>query len=92
MDPYLKDLHLSVGGGRENRNIGGWKVKEPSIFLGRRAHDEVWEGDGAMIPPPAEEGEPEWVSPKARLGRDIRCLLELTSTEAPTRINFRVTA
>ena len=59
MNSYLKGLHLTIDGGRENRNIGGWKIKVPSIFLGRLAHNEDWEGEGARIPPPAEEGEPE---------------------------------
>ena len=67
-------------------------LSQPSIFAGRRAHDEDWEGVEARIAPLPEEGEPEWVTPKARLGRDLRCLMELTSTEAPPRIMFRVAA
>ena len=92
MNPYLKGLHLSIDGWRDDRNIGGWRFKEPSIFSGRRAHDEDWEGVGARIAPLPEEGEPEWVTPKAKLGRDLRCLMELTSTETPPRMKFRVAA
>ena len=39
-----------------------------------------------------EEGEPDRVAPRPRLLRDIRCLLELTSSSSPPRWKFQGSA
>ena len=85
MNPYLKGLHLTIDGWGEGRNSGGWKVKEPGVFPGCRAHDKEFEGSSKTIVTTPEEGELDRVTPKVRLLRDIRYLLELTGTSSPPR-------
>ena len=88
MNPYLKGLHLTIDGWREDRNSGGWKVKEPGVFQGRWALDEEFEGGSRRTGHAPEEGEPDRVAPRPRLLRDIRCLLELTGPSSPPPLEF----
>ena len=76
MNPYLKGLHLTIDGWREDRTQGGWRVPRAQMAA-RRGWDQ--ETSGEMEDPTA----PTTVAVQPRLRRDVRCLLRLTETPAP---------
>ena len=98
MNPYLKGLHNTIDGWRENRDEGGWKMTPKQLqeklsrqledaMLGRRESDDRLEKELDLKPATTEE--PDLVAPVDRLKQDVKALTELTATIEPPKVDYR---
>ena len=98
MNPYLKGLHNTIDGWRENRDEGGWKMTPKQlqeklarqledVMLGRRESDDRLDG-GLDLKRTVTE-EPDLVAPVDRLKQDVEALIELTATTEPPKVDYR---
>lgn len=78
MLPYLKGLHLTIDGWRENRDEDGWRISSEVEPL----------QDGPQGP----DSAPSRVKAVPRLANDLRALEELTASEHPPKVRVRPTA
>ena len=94
LNPYTKDLHLTIDGWRDDRDWDGWRLhcKKAAVSF-RRAHDgDLERGLRTPAPPEPVSDDPKWVLPMPRLWRDARALVELTNTDEPPRQRYRASA
>jgi hypothetical protein len=99
LNPYMKGLHNTIDGWRDNRDEGGWKLtvrelreraarQQADVMLGRREMDRHLEGE-CLVPSPEGTSEPDLVAPVERLIQDVKALEELTNTLEPPKVDYR---
>ena len=82
LNPYMKGLHNTIDGWRDNRDEGGWKLtgkelrekaarQQADVMLGRREMDYQLEGE-FLDSSPAGTAEPDLVAPVERLIQDVK--------------------
>jgi hypothetical protein len=93
MPPYLKGLHLSIGGWREGRLKTGWRAQKPKS----KVAIWEWEGEQWIDVSPEEYAEaigtpstvPEFVNAVPRLKRDVSALERLFASATPAVTQLR---
>jgi len=92
LNPYLKGLHNTIDGFREDRDDEGWKMtgrRLRDLLAARRENDIELE---APDPEDLDAGDvipPELVTVQPRLLRDVRALAKLTEPVDPPRESMR---
>ena len=88
INPYLKGLHNTIDGFRDDRGEGGWKMTGPRLrdmLAARRENDSELEELEAA----ADITVPECVKVQPRLFSDVRALVKLTEPVDPPRESMR---
>ena len=98
MSSYIKGLHITIDGWREERTWDGWRLPPEKVSAGstdaamsvRRVNNDVLDASvDEAVPTDPSLDNPDWVLPMPRLWADARALVELTHVDEPPRQRYR---